>query len=386
MTNRFSSDDARYMELALRLARRGQGDVEPNPMVGAVVVRDRAARRAPPTEVVGKGFHRRFGDKHAEVNALAEAGARARGATLYVTLEPCCHWGKTPPCTDAILAAGIERVVVAMVDPFAKVRGRGVRLLRRRGVRVEVGLLEPAARALNAPYITRLAQRRPYIIAKWAQSIDGCVATASGESKWISSEVSRELVQQLRGRMDAIIVGLGTVLADDPLLMARPARARSIHRIATRIVLDSHCRLPLTSQLVGTIPFAPVMLVHALKLDRSAERRRRALAGRGVMTVPSAVDAAGRPSIGVLLRYLAAQEYTNVLVEGGPEVMASFVRKKLVDEAHVFVGPMLMGGAHARRALGGPELKRLADAAQFELVEASFSGTDAHLHFRCAAV
>ncbi len=362
------------MQRALRLAGRGLGAVEPNPLVGAVVAQGGT--------FISQGYHQRYGAAHAEVNALKAAGERARGGTLYVTLEPCCHWGKTPPCTEAILAAGIARVVVAMIDPFAQVQGKGVALLRRRGVRVEVGLLEGSAKAVNAAFITRLAEGRPYVIAKWAQSVDGCVALASGESQWISSETSRGFVQVLRGRVDAIIVGIGTALADDPLLMARPAGGgggRAIHRIATRVVLDSECRLPVESQLVRTVPFAPVMVVHGKTLGASAERRRKQLAARGVMTVGVAADGAGRPRISSLLKYLGAREYTNVLVEGGAAVMgAFFAGGGVVDEAHVFVAPMVIG-ADGRHAVGAQGLKRLGAARRMEFVAASRSGADVHL-------
>src|SRR5262245_9206127 len=229
-----------WMQRALALAERGRGFVEPNPLVGAVVVRDGRG--------VGEGWHQRFGKAHAEVHALTAAGELARDATLYVTLEPCCHHGKTPPCTDAILEAGIRRAVVAMLDPFPQVSGQGAAILRAAGIGVEVGDCEPEARRLNAPYLKLLATGRPYVHAKWAMSLDGRIATRTGDSKWISSDASRARVHELRGRMDAIVVGIGTVLADDPLLTARPPGQRTL----TRIVLDSHGRTPRTAQLVRT--------------------------------------------------------------------------------------------------------------------------------------
>jgi diaminohydroxyphosphoribosylaminopyrimidine deaminase/5-amino-6-(5-phosphoribosylamino)uracil reductase len=370
MANAFSLQDVRLMQRALRLAPKGIGAVEPNPLVGAVVAQN--------GRFISQGYHKRYGTEHAEVHALRAAGERAKGATLYVTLEPCCHWGKTPPCTDAILAAGVKRVVVAMIDPFAEVHGKGVALLRRRGVQVDVGLLAASAKALNAAFLTRLAEGRPFVIAKWAQSLDGCIALASGESQWISSETSRALVQVLRGRVDAILVGLGTARTDDPLLMARPGQGRQIHRIATRIVLDSECRLPVASQLVRTVPFAPVMVMHAKRLGAAAERRRKTLEAKGVMTVGIAADAKGRPRIGAVLKHLGARDYSNVLVEGGPKVMAAFLAAGVVDEAHVFVAPMVIGG-DGRHAVGGQGVRRLADAPRMEFVAASRSGVDVHL-------
>src|SRR5690242_3300722 len=206
--------DQLWMRRALDLAECGRGWVEPNPLVGAVIVRD--------GRMVGEGWHRRYGEAHAEVNALAEAGDAARGATLYVTLEPCCHHGKTPPCTDAVLRAGVRRVVAAMPDPFPAVAGQGAGRLRAAGVEVEFGPGEAAARRLNAPYLKLLAAGRPYVHVKWAMTLDGKIATRTGDSKWVSNPASRRYVHELRGRVDAVLVGVGTALADDPSLTARP--------------------------------------------------------------------------------------------------------------------------------------------------------------------
>lgn len=224
---------ADVMRRALELARQGEGYVEPNPMVGAVIVDDYL-------QCLGEGFHRQFGGPHAEVNALREAGARAQGATLYVTLEPCNHHGKTPPCVDAVLQAGLRRVVVGMPDPFAKVNGAGIARLREHGVAVEVGLLEAEVRRLNAPFRKLVETGIPWVHAKWAMTLDGKIAARTGHSQWISGAASRAVVHRLRGRMDAIVIGIGTALADDPLLTARPAGPR----VATRVVLDSTARLP----------------------------------------------------------------------------------------------------------------------------------------------
>src|SRR5262245_18558580 len=240
--------DERWMRLALNLARRGQGFVEPNPMVGAVVVRD--------GEKIAEGWHQRFGEAHAEVNALVQAGDATRGATLYVTLEPCCHRGKTPPCTDAVIQAGISRVFAAMADPFPQVAGGGIAKLRAAGIAVDVGVLEAEARALNAPYLTLLLKQRPYVHAKWGVPLDGKLATRTGQSKWISGEESRRRVHELRGRMDAIIVGAGTVRADDPLLTARPPGPRT----AVRVVLTRRGEVPPGCQLLRTAREIPVLV------------------------------------------------------------------------------------------------------------------------------
>ncbi len=334
------------MRRALALAEQGRGAVEPNPLVGAVVVRDDVC--------VGEGWHQRFGGPHAEVHALAAAGEAARGATLYVTLEPCCHYGKTPPCTDAILRAGIARVVAAMADPFPEVAGKGAELLRQAGVTVEIGLCEAEARRLNAPYLKLLSHGRPYVHAKWAMTLDGKIATRTGDSKWISNEASRRRVHELRGRMDAIIVGIGTVLADDPLLTARPPGPRT----AARIVLDSHVLLPLTSQLVRTAREVPVIIVAT---KETPETRANALRSLGCEVLPLALDGA-RPALVSLLDELGRRRMTNVLVEGGSQVLGSFRDAGEIDEVHAFIAPKLAGGTAALPAMAGRGCETIAQA------------------------
>jgi diaminohydroxyphosphoribosylaminopyrimidine deaminase / 5-amino-6-(5-phosphoribosylamino)uracil reductase len=243
------SVEERGMRQALALAERGRGHVEPNPMVGAIVL-DVGG------QLVGEGWHRKFGEAHAEVNAFAMAGARAKGGTLVVTLEPCCHHGKTPPCTEAVLRSGVRRVVVAMADPFPKVAGGGLAILRQAGMEINVGLLEVEAKSLNAPYLKLISTGRPWVHLKWAMSLDGKIATRSGDSKWISGEESRAIVHELRGRMDAIVVGAGTLRADDPLLMPRPPGPR----MPTRIVVTQTGELPAKCRLLDTIAEAPVMV------------------------------------------------------------------------------------------------------------------------------
>jgi diaminohydroxyphosphoribosylaminopyrimidine deaminase/5-amino-6-(5-phosphoribosylamino)uracil reductase len=293
------------------------------------------------------------------------------------------------------LHTGIKRVVVAMVDPFAKVHGNGIRLLREKGVRVDVGLLEAEARELNAAFITRLTQRRPFVIAKWAQSLDGRVALArvrdgagfstKARPVWISSEVSREAVQKLRGRMDGIIVGINTALTDNPLLTARPKSKRFVLRTATRIVVDSECRLPVKSRLMETVPVAPVLVAHAKDLSRVAERRRRELAERGAMTLGVAADKEGRPKLAALLKHLADLEYANVLLEGGPQLLASFLKQGFVDEAQVFLAPMLIGGERAPHAVGGGDIRSIAEAHRLVFAEMRRSGPDLQVTLRRAS-
>ncbi|MBI4581271.1 MAG: bifunctional diaminohydroxyphosphoribosylaminopyrimidine deaminase/5-amino-6-(5-phosphoribosylamino)uracil reductase RibD [Planctomycetes bacterium] len=327
-----------FMERTFALAARGRGRVEPNPMVGCVLVRG--------SEIVGEGYHRRFGGPHAEVEAIRAAGPAARGATAYVTLEPCCHHGKTPPCTDALLAAGIKRLVAAMRDPFEKVRGRGLAILRRAGVRVNVGLCEQQALRLNGPYIKRQKLGLPWVILKWAQSIDGKIATRTGDSKWISGERSRRWAHQLRGRVDAIVVGVGTVVADDPLLTRRHGRPR---RVATRIVLDPRLRTPRRSQLVQTARSVPTIIVTSNAVTRTRKQpfTQAGIEVLGVRTRRNGLD------LRALLVELARRGMTNVLVEGGGRTLGTFYDAGLADEAVVFVSRRLIGGAASPCALGG---------------------------------
>jgi diaminohydroxyphosphoribosylaminopyrimidine deaminase / 5-amino-6-(5-phosphoribosylamino)uracil reductase len=253
--------DALHMARALELARRGEGSVEPNPMVGCVIADD--------DEVIGEGWHRRFGFAHAEVEALSAAGSRARGATAYVTLEPCCHFGKTPPCTQALIAAGIRRVVAALADPFPQISGRGFSELTAAGIEVEIGLMESEARRLHAPYLKRVTTGRPWVIAKWAMTLDGKLSTRSGDSRWISGFESREIAHQLRGRVDAILIGRGTAVADDPLLTSRPpARARRRESYSTVAPLstrpaNSSARLAIRRCSSPPVPMRPSPIARA---------------------------------------------------------------------------------------------------------------------------
>jgi diaminohydroxyphosphoribosylaminopyrimidine deaminase/5-amino-6-(5-phosphoribosylamino)uracil reductase len=359
-------DDASWMARALELAARGRGAVEPNPMVGAAVVRE--------GRLVGEGWHERYGGPHAEVLALAAAGQDARGATLYVTLEPCCHHGKTPPCTDAVLAAGVSRVVAAMADPFPQVAGMGAERLRQAGVTVEVGVGEAEARRLNAPYLKLVEKRRPWVIAKWAMTLDGRIATRTGDSKWISGEASRRVAHEIRGRVDAVVVGIGTALADDPLLTARPPGPRT----ATRVVLDSQARLPLESRLVRTARQVPTLV--ATTALAPAEQRETLL-GQGceVLTLP---DAQGRVSLPALLDELGRRRFTNVVVEGGGEVLGGFLDAGEIDEVHVFVASALMGGASARSPLLGRGAGRVADMPRLREPRVEVIEGDVYIHGR----
>lgn len=358
-----------HMRRALELAARGRGGVEPNPLVGAVVARG--------AEIIAEGWHRRFGGPHAEVEALSIAGARARGATLYVTLEPCCHWGKTPPCTQAVLAAGIERVVVAQRDPFPAVAGKGLAELEGAGVEVTVGLLEDQARLLNAPYLKLVERGRPWVIAKWAMTLDGKLASRTGDSRWISSPESRARVHRLRGQIDAILVGLGTAVADDPLLTARPAGSRT----ATRIVLDRRGELSLTSQLVRTAREVPLLVVVG---SEAPAARRAELAAAGCEVWAPDAAAAGN-ELPALLDELGRRRWTNLLVEGGGLVLGRFFDAGLVDEVLVFIAPRLVGGRDAPTPWAGAGLERIADSLRIVEPAWEFCGGDLVCRGRVAA-
>ncbi len=328
------------MQRALLLAARGQGRVEPNPMVGCVIVGD--------GKVIGEGYHHRYGGPHAETEALRAVGrAGPRGATAYVTLEPCCHFGKTPPCTDALIAAGIRRVVAAMHDPFRKVRGRGVRKLERAGIEVRLGLCAAQAMRLNAPYLKLQKTGRPWVILKWAQSLDGKIATRTGDSKWISGEESRRWTHRLRGRVDAIVVGVGTVIADDPELTCRHMRPK---RIASRLVLDPHLRTPLAARVVQTAKKVPTVIV----TDRRgvSSSRARALEKSGVELL-GVRRTRGGFDLGNLLQRLGVRGMSNVLVEGGGRTLGMFFDAELADETVIFVARKLIGGRNATSALSG---------------------------------
>ncbi len=325
----FTPSDTVAMRRALELGRRGAGHVEPNPQVGAVVV-------AADGTIVGTGWHAAFGGPHAEAVALAAAGSAARGGTLYVSLEPCCHHGKTPPCTAAIIAAGVTRVVVAAGDPFPEVAGRGLAALRAAGLVVETGLLADEARRLTAPFRKLVETGMPWVIAKWAMSLDGRLAAGPGGDRWISSAGSRALAHALRGRCDAIAVGIGTVLADDPLLTARPAGPRR----PLRIVLDSTARLPLESALVRTARDAAVLVAAgpAACADRVA-----ALRAAGCEVWQGNSRGHGE-RLRELLVELGRRRLTNLLVEGGAEVLRTLFSADAADEIQAFVAPRVIGG------------------------------------------
>lgn len=343
--------DEEYMRQALAVARFAAGRTSPNPLVGAVVVND--------GRIVGQGWHRKAGTPHAEVHALRQAGDLANGAALYVTLEPCSHYGKTPPCAEAVIQSGIKRVVVAMRDPNPLVAGRGLEALRRAGIQVEEGILRAEAEALNEVFLKWITTRCPFVALKMAMTLDGKIATAAGQSKWITNEASRRYAHQLRDFYDGILVGIGTVLADDPSLTARlPEGGKN----PTRIVLDSLARTPVSSQLV-TDQKAPTIIAVT---ERAPQERIERLKRRGVEVFVFPSDAKGNVSLRPLLQQLGQNEICSLLVEGGSSVNGAFVTQGLVDRVHAFIAPKLVGGMKALTSVGGEGIAALSEACRLE--------------------
>jgi diaminohydroxyphosphoribosylaminopyrimidine deaminase/5-amino-6-(5-phosphoribosylamino)uracil reductase len=358
------------MDRALALAVCGIGSVEPNPPVGCVLVRD--------GEIVGEGFHERFGGPHAEVNALVSAAGRADGATAYVSLEPCCHRGKTPPCSQALIAAGVKRVVAAVQDPFPQVSGQGIAELQAAGILCDVGVRAAEAHWLLAAYRKLITTARPWIIAKWAMTLDGKLASHTGDSKWISSEASRGAVHRLRGRVDAVMIGSGTAKADDPLLTARPAHLADVKRVATRIVVDSAANLSLESRLVQTARDVPLIVAAS---SGAAEARIRALTGAGA-DVWQCDGASHLERLNALFDELGRRRMTNVLVEGGSRLLGSLFELRAIDEVHAFIAPKLAGGAAAPSPVGGIGVERMVDALRLADITIEELEGDVYIHGR----
>jgi diaminohydroxyphosphoribosylaminopyrimidine deaminase / 5-amino-6-(5-phosphoribosylamino)uracil reductase len=343
-----SQADFHFMKMALRLAAKGAGWVSPNPMVGAVVVQA--------GEVAGQGWHRHYGGPHAEIEALRAAGPLSRGATLYVTLEPCNHHGRTPPCTEAILAAGISRVVAAAPDPNPRVSGGGAAFLKERGVQVEMGFLEAEVRRLNEAWFAWTGNDRPWVIAKAACSLDGKIATRTGDSQWLTGEAARSFGHRLRHECDAILVGVGTALADDPQLTARLSRRRAKDPI--RLVLDTHLRLPLSARLLHLNSSAPTWVACTAEAPSEKIKALEAL-GAEVLVLPAE---GGRVALEPLLRELGRRRVQSLLVEGGAEVLGAFFDQSLVDKFFFFYAPKILGGQKALSVIGGTGVTRLAEA------------------------
>lgn len=347
---RVAEADQIWMRRALDLAARARGRTSPNPMVGAVLVKD--------GQLIGEGFHAYAGSDHAEVAALRDAGPAARGATLYVGLEPCCHYGRTPPCVEQILQAGIRRVVAACEDPNPAVSGKGIAALRAAGLSVDVGVLAEEAERLNEAFFTHVRTGRPFVTLKVAASLDGKIATRTGESRWITGESARRRVHQLRNEMDAVLVGIGTVLRDDPLLTTRLGIADQ--RDPIRVVVDNLARLPLRAKAVNRASTAPTILAVSQMAPRT---KLEALEREGVQVIV-VESSPRRVSLERLIEALGKRGILSVMIEGGAEINASALREGVVDKVLVFLAPILIGGKSTPTAVGGDGIESLTQAVR----------------------
>jgi diaminohydroxyphosphoribosylaminopyrimidine deaminase/5-amino-6-(5-phosphoribosylamino)uracil reductase len=366
----FGSAEA-AMSRAIELAFRGQGRVEPNPMVGAVIVDDSG-------ELLGEGYHRKYGGPHAEVFALEQAGEKACGGTLYVTLEPCSHHGKTPPCADTVIKACLKKVYVGMVDPNPEVSGRGIEKLKEAGIDVHVGMLSEQCQRLTEPFVKLMTHHRPYVIVKWAMTIDGKIARWNGDSKWISNAQSRARVHQLRSRVDAVMTGVGTVKSDDPLLNARLENDEKPLRVATRIVVDSRSDIELTSKLVQTAREIPLLVATTHAMDASKVTALKA-AGVEVLILPA--NEYRRVDLHALLDELGRRRMTNILVEAGPGLVGGLWDAREIDEVQVFLAPKIIADDQGYGPVGGPGETPMSEAGVMDLAAVEPIGNDVWMRY-----
>lgn len=353
--------DEKYMRMALRLAEKARGRTSPNPMVGAVVLKG--------GKVISRGYHRKAGEPHAEAIALKKAGKAAKGATLYVTLEPCSHTDKrTPPCTPLVLQSGVKRVVVAMIDPNPSVSGGGIKALRKAGMEVVTGVLEAEAKKLNEAFVKHVTTGMPFVTLKIAQTLDGKIATAAGESKWITGEKAREEGHRLRDINDAILVGINTVLKDDPSLTTRVPGGRD----PIRVIVDSKLRIPLSAKVITQKSSAKTFIA---TLDTMSNDKLVKLLDAGA-EILLARGTKGRVDLKYLMKMLGSFGITSVLIEGGAEVNASALKSGVVDKVVMFIAPMLMTGNDSLCSIGGTSPMKLAQSIGLSDMQARFVGQD----------
>ncbi len=350
-----NQEDMIYMQTALDLARLARGKTSPNPMVGAVVVRD--------GRIVGQGYHKKAGTEHAEILALREAGEEARGADIYITLEPCSHTGKTPPCAPALVEAGIKRAVIACLDPNPEVAGQGEKILRERGVQTEVGLLQDEAQKLNEVFFKYIQTRTPFMVLKTAMTLDGKIAAVSGDSRWITGEASRKLVHQMRNTYDAIMAGIGTVLADDPRLNTRLEEGGQ--RDPVRIIVDGALDLPLDSQIARSSTEQETIILTSLIRNR---KQAGALEERGIKII----ELGGSPEqvpVEQALPLLGEMGICSILVEGGAALNAYLLGQRVIDKVCWFIAPKLIGGKNAPSPVAGPGIELMRDAVELDDIQ-----------------
>lgn len=337
-----------YMHKALELAKLAEGRTSPNPLVGALVVKD--------GQIVGRGYHQRAGGPHAEVFALEEAGEEACGAELYVTLEPCSHYGRTPPCTKKIIESKIRKVHIAMVDPNSLVAGRGIKQLKEAGIKVEVGILEKEAKRLNEVFLKYIVTKRPFVILKTAMTLDGRIATKAGESRWITNEASRAYVHELRDKVDGIMVGIGTVLADDPELTTRLADRKGKNPL--RIIVDTKARIPLSAAVCEVNDSKRTLLV----VGENADSNKMASLKELGVEICVVKEKNGQIDLPALMVTLGEREITSILLEGGSTLNGMMLAERLIDKVYFFYAPKIFGGREAPSAIGGVGTDRIADA------------------------
>lgn len=349
------------MAMALRLAAKAAGRTSPNPMVGAVVVKD--------GRIIARGWHQKAGEPHAEAIALRKAGRAAKGATLYVTLEPCSHINKrTPPCSPLVIASKVQRVVIAMIDPNPRVSGGGIQTIRKAGIEVVTGVLESEARQLNEAFIKHVTKKVPFVTLKIAQTLDGRIATAGGESKWITGKAARQEGHQLRDRNDAILVGVNTVLKDDPSLTTRISGGRD----PIRVIVDSSLRVPLEARVITQRSAAKTIIA---TLSSAPKRKMNKIQAAGAVIMLIKSDK-GRVDLRDLMKKLGTMDIMSVLVEGGGEIHASALRSGVVDKVVLYIAPTLMTGADSICSVGGSSPKKLSQAVALENITTRFAGRD----------
>ena len=371
MSNSQTNRDETWMQQAIDLARKGQGGVEPNPMVGCVIAKN--------DKCIARGWHEKFGGPHAEVNAIAAATETVAGGTAYVSLEPCSHTGKTGPCVEALIEAGVARVVIAVTDPNPEVSGSGIARLEAANIEVTTGVLEDEAREILAPYLKAVERQKPWVVAKWAMTVDGKIATASGDSEWISNPRSRDLVHRLRARVDAIMVGSGTAKADNPSLTVRLPGSELVldfePRVPLRVVFDSLATTAVVSKLVQTAKEIPTLIAVGPQHDTKQVAR---YVDHGVeVWIGNALSHHDRMI--ELLVHLSDRGITNLMVEGGGKLLGLLNDLGEIDEVHAFVAPKLLGGFHAVTPVMGLDRNRIADGTEMKLQSAQRVGDDVYM-------
>lgn len=360
----FSIDDQKYMARALNLARLSEGSTSPNPMVGAVVVKN--------GEIIGEGYHKQYGGPHAEVFALKEAGEEAPGSDIYVTLEPCSHYGKTPPCAQKVINSGIKRAVIAMVDPNPEVAGRGIEMLREAGIDVEVGLFKTEAQTLNESFLKYIKSDYPFVYLKKAQTLDGYIASKSGDSKWITNSEARMEGHKLRHRADAIMVGIGTVLADNPSLTARLEEREGSDPL--RIILDPLLKIPLTAKIINQKSEADTLIISANKFPpaRAAnvlKKKKKLLKKEKVQIMSFETGADNYFDLREILKSLHNREISSILVEGGAKLSHTFLKEDLVDKFYYFIAPKIYGGSDGIASFCGSGPEMMKDSVDLNIIE-----------------